>query len=113
VQKFSELLLTKEKEIRWLIFNVTVKEYCFISKLEIMCSYTLWLCFMHCPKRCEQFTAGTLNAKRIYSLEEMESVRYIIDIANPWVSGAALFSISSRSVGKRRNTSSVVGHCIL
>jgi hypothetical protein len=46
-------------------------------------------------------------------LEEMESVRYIIDIVNQWVSGAALFFISSRSVGKRRNTSSVVGHCIL
>jgi hypothetical protein len=29
------------------------------------------------------------------------------------VSGAALFFIIHRSVGKRGNTSSVVGHCIL
>jgi hypothetical protein len=29
------------------------------------------------------------------------------------VSGAALFFLSSRSVGKRGNTSSAVGHCIL
>jgi hypothetical protein len=42
-----------------------------------------------------------------------ETVLYITDIANPWVSGTALFFISNRSVGKRGNTSSVVGHCIL
>jgi hypothetical protein len=47
------------------------------------------------------------------NMEEMESVPYITYIANPWVSGAALFFISNRSVGKRGNTSSVVGHCIL
>jgi hypothetical protein len=45
-------------------------------------------------------------------MEEMESVPYITDVAYPWVSGAALFFISNRSVGKRGNTSSVVGHCI-
>jgi hypothetical protein len=47
------------------------------------------------------------------TMEKMESVPYITDIANQWVSGAALFFISNRSVGKRGNTSSVVGHCIL
>jgi hypothetical protein len=49
----------------------------------------------------------------VYHMEEMESVAYITEIANPWVSGAALFFISNISVGKRENTSSVVGHCIL
>jgi hypothetical protein len=48
-----------------------------------------------------------------YTLEEMESVWYIIDIANQGVLGAALFCISSRSAGKSGNISSVVGHCIL
>jgi hypothetical protein len=42
------------------------------------------------------------------TMEEMESVPYITDIANPWVSGAALFFISKRSVGKRGNTSPLV-----
>jgi hypothetical protein len=42
-----------------------------------------------------------------------ETGAYITDIANPWLSGAALFFISNRSVGKRGNTSSVAGHCIL
>jgi hypothetical protein len=46
-------------------------------------------------------------------MEEMESAPYLTDIAKPWVSGAALFFISNRCVGKKGNTSSVVGHCIL
>jgi hypothetical protein len=49
----------------------------------------------------------------ISTMEEMESVRYITYIANQRMSGAALFFISNINVGKRGNTSSVVGHCIL
>jgi hypothetical protein len=37
---------------------------------------------------------------------------YLTDVI-VWELDAALFLISSRSVGKRENTSTVVGHCIL
>jgi hypothetical protein len=64
-------------------------------------------------KPLENLATLILSVAVLADMEEMESVPYITDIANPWVSGAALFFISNRSVGKRGNTSFVVGHCIL
>jgi hypothetical protein len=54
--------------------------------------------------------------QRLYgTLEELhkESLLYISDLANPWGYSGSLFLISARSVGKRGNTSTVAGHCIL
>jgi hypothetical protein len=42
-----------------------------------------------------------------------EELVYIKDVAIAWGSGAALFFLGHRSVGKGGNTSTVVGHCIL
>jgi hypothetical protein len=48
----------------------------------------------------------------VYAVEEI--IRGVTtDVANPWGSRGALFLISNRSVGKRGNTSTVAGHCIL
>jgi hypothetical protein len=54
-----------------------------------------------------------LEEKCLSALEEIIRGVYISDVVNPWCSGGALFLISHRSVGKRGNTSAVVGHCIL
>jgi hypothetical protein len=36
----------------------------------------------------------------VVHMEEMESVPYITDIANPWVSGAAIFFYKSQKCGE-------------
>jgi hypothetical protein len=56
---------------------------------------------------------GRISLRQTRSIHLGETGPYRTDIANPWVSGAALFFISNRSVGKRGNTSSFVGYCIL
>jgi hypothetical protein len=50
-----------------------------------------------------------IAAQGVYIYEES----LVNNVANPWGYGAALFLISPRSVGKRGNTSTVVGHRIL